>query len=62
MVYYGGFYTMTEENWPLIGPMEVDDVFVVGALSGFGTMGKTVEQHLPSPSPGDPVQTFVGAS
>ena len=29
---------MTEENWPLIGPMGVDGAFVVGALSGFGTM------------------------
>jgi glycine/D-amino acid oxidase-like deaminating enzyme len=36
--HYGGYYTMTEENWPLIGPMGVDGAFVVGALSGFGTM------------------------
>ncbi|MDD9925240.1 MAG: FAD-dependent oxidoreductase [Rhodospirillaceae bacterium] len=36
--HYGGFYTMTEENWPLIGPMGVEGAFVVGALSGFGTM------------------------
>lgn len=35
---YGGYYTMTEENWPLIGPTSVDGVFVAGALSGFGTM------------------------
>ena len=38
MSHYGGYYTMTEENWPLIGPMGVDGAFVVGALSGFGTM------------------------
>jgi glycine/D-amino acid oxidase-like deaminating enzyme len=38
MSHYGGFYTMTEENWPLIGPMGVDGAFVVGAMSGFGTM------------------------
>ena len=36
--HYGGWYTMTEENWPLIGPLDVDGAFVVGALSGFGTM------------------------
>ncbi len=36
--HYGGYYTMTGENWPLIGPMATPGVFVAGALSGFGTM------------------------
>lgn len=36
--HYAGYYSMTPENWPLIGPMGVDGAFVVGALSGFGTM------------------------
>ena len=36
--HYGGFYTMTEENWPLIGPMGAEGAFVVAALSGFGAM------------------------
>jgi glycine/D-amino acid oxidase-like deaminating enzyme len=36
--HYGGYYTMTEENWPLIGPTRTDGVFIAGALSGFGTM------------------------
>lgn len=36
--HYGGYYTMTEENWPLIGPMATPGAFVAGALSGFGTM------------------------
>lgn len=36
--HYGGYYTMNEENWPLIGPMATPGVFVAGALSGFGTM------------------------
>ena len=36
--HYGGFYTMTAENWPLIGPMRTPGAFVAGALSGFGTM------------------------
>lgn len=36
--HYGGYYTMTAENWPLIGPMRTHGAFVAGALSGFGTM------------------------
>jgi glycine/D-amino acid oxidase-like deaminating enzyme len=36
--HYGGYYTMTKENWPLIGPMRTEGAFVAGALSGFGTM------------------------
>jgi len=37
--HYGGYYTRTEENWPLIGEMGIDGAFVVGAMSGFGTLG-----------------------
>lgn len=36
--HYGGYYTMTEENWPLIGKMKSDRAFIAGALSGFGSM------------------------
>ena len=36
--HYGGYYAMTDENWPLIGPMQTPGAFVAGALSGFGTM------------------------
>lgn len=36
--HYGGYYTMTKENWPLIGPMKTKGAFVAGALSGYGTM------------------------
>ena len=36
--HYGGYYTMTEENWPLIGSTGVIGAYVVSALSGFGTM------------------------
>ena len=36
--HYGGYYTMTDENWPLIGPMQADGAFMVAALSGFGSM------------------------
>jgi glycine/D-amino acid oxidase-like deaminating enzyme len=37
--HYGGYYIMTEENWPLIGPTRTPGVFLAGALSGYGTMG-----------------------
>jgi glycine/D-amino acid oxidase-like deaminating enzyme len=36
--HYGGYYTMTQENWPLIGPMAADGAFMIAALSGFGSM------------------------
>lgn len=36
--HYGGYYTMTAENWPLIGRMQTPGAFVAGALSGFGSM------------------------
>ncbi|MGI9238860.1 MAG: FAD-dependent oxidoreductase, partial [Woeseiaceae bacterium] len=35
-----------EENWPLIGPMGPDDTFVVGALSGFGSMSACAAGQL----------------
>ncbi len=49
--HYGGYYTMTDENWPLIGPLDNDGAFVVGALSGFGSMmacaaGKLCAAHI----------------
>lgn len=37
--HYGGYYAMTEENWPLIGPMKAEGAFIAGALSGYGSMG-----------------------
>lgn len=36
--HYGGYYTMTDENWPLIGRMQTPGAFIAGALSGFGSM------------------------
>ncbi len=36
--HYGGYYAMTGENWPLIGPMRRPGAFIASALSGFGTM------------------------
>lgn len=37
-VHYGGYYPMTRENWPLVGPLSVKGSYIVGALSGFGSM------------------------
>jgi glycine/D-amino acid oxidase-like deaminating enzyme len=37
-VHYGGYYPMTAENWPLVGRARTPGMFVVGALSGYGTM------------------------
>lgn len=44
--HYGGYYTMTEENWPLIGPAGPAGSFVVGALSGFGSMAACAAGQL----------------
>ncbi len=46
MTHYGGYYTMTEENWPLIGGLGVDCAYVVTALSGFGTMAACAAGEL----------------
>ena len=43
---YGGYYTLTEENWPLIGPLDDKGAFVVGALSGFGSMAACAAGEL----------------
>lgn len=43
---YGGYYTMTNENWPIVGPMGVDRAYVVGAMSGFGTMAACASGEL----------------
>ena len=47
----GGYYTKTEENRPLIGPLEVPGAFVCSAFSGFGIMascgaGELLAQHV----------------
>ena len=34
----GGYYTKTRENRPLVGPMQVDGAYVIGAVSGYGIM------------------------
>ena len=47
----GGYYTKTEENRPLIGPLPVDGAYVHAALSGYGLMaapaaGELVALHI----------------
>lgn len=46
MHHYGGYYTLTDENWPLIGKMDVEGAYVVGAMSGFGTMAACASGDL----------------
>jgi len=45
-VEYAGYYTRRKTNLPLIGPTERPDVFVVGALAGFGTMSACAAGEL----------------
>lgn len=46
MHHYGGWYTKTPDNWPLIGPMGPEGVFMVCGLSGHGTMGACASGEL----------------
>lgn len=44
--HYGGYYTMTEENWPLIGASEIPGFYLATAMSGFGTMAACATGEL----------------
>ncbi|HYV87229.1 MAG TPA: FAD-dependent oxidoreductase [Candidatus Polarisedimenticolia bacterium] len=44
--HYGGYYTMTAENLPLIGPMRTPGAFMAGSLSGYGTMAACAAGEL----------------
>ena len=46
MHHYGGWYTLTEENWPLIGPMGPEGSYMNCAMSGFGTMAACASGSL----------------
>jgi D-arginine dehydrogenase len=60
--HYGGYYTMTRENWPLIGPMKTPGAFVAGALSGFGTMASCAAGALTAKwVGGEPIPDFARA-
>lgn len=43
---FAGYYTRTPENLPLIGPVGVENAFVVSALAGFGTMAACAAAEL----------------
>ncbi|MDX1555154.1 MAG: FAD-dependent oxidoreductase, partial [Xanthomonadales bacterium] len=40
------YYSRTPENLPLIGPLGIEGVFTVSALSGFGTMAACAAGEL----------------
>lgn len=42
----GGYYTKTAENRPLIGPLPVEGVYLIGALSGYGLMASCAAGEL----------------
>ncbi len=47
----GGYYTRARDNRPLIGPLETEGAFVIGAMSGFGLMasmgaGELLSAHV----------------
>lgn len=46
MHHYGGWYTMTTENWPLIGSLGPSGTYVNCAMSGFGTMAACAAGEL----------------
>ncbi len=46
IIQYAGYYTRTKENFPLIGATQMSDVFLVGALAGFGTMSACAAGEL----------------
>ncbi len=47
----GGYYTKTQENRPLVGPLPVEGAYLIGALSGYGLMsacgaGELLAAHI----------------
>lgn len=46
MHHYGGWYTRTADNWPLIGPMGPEGAFMACGLSGHGTMAACATGEL----------------
>jgi len=47
----GGYYAKTPENRPMVGPLEIEGPYVLGALSGYGIMashaaGELVATHM----------------
>jgi glycine/D-amino acid oxidase-like deaminating enzyme len=58
----GGYYCKTQENRPLICPLDVDGAFIIGALSGFGVMaGPAAGELLAAHVAGDTLPDYAPA-
>ena len=60
----GGYYTKTEENRPLIGPLGVDGAYVCAGFSGFGLMaapaaGELIAAYMTNSSLPDYAEAFT---
>jgi len=60
----GGYYTKTQENRPLIGPLPVEGAYILAALSGYGLMaacagGELLAAHMTSASLPDYAPAFL---
>jgi glycine/D-amino acid oxidase-like deaminating enzyme len=58
----GGYYAKTPENRPLVGPLEIEGVYLAGALSGYGIMashaaGDLLAAHMT----GGPLPSYAAA-
>ena len=42
----GGYYTKTQDNRPLVGPLPIEGAYVHGALSGHGLMASAATSEL----------------
>jgi glycine/D-amino acid oxidase-like deaminating enzyme len=58
----GGYYTKTQENRPLVGPMGVEGAYMIGAVSGYGIMSACgVGDLLARQVTGDPLPSYASA-
>ncbi len=58
----GGYYLKTPENRPLIGPLPVEGVFALGALSGYGIMASQgAADLLAAHLTGEPLPAYAAA-
>lgn len=58
----GGYYCKTQENRPLICPLDVDGAYLIGALSGFGVMaGPGAGELLAAHVAGDTLPDYAPA-
>ena len=61
-IHYGGYYTMTEENWPLIGETAIPGYVVSVGMSGFGSMAACAAGELAALTiTGDPLPDYARA-